>query len=410
MGLGKSLTILSLIATDWQQYTNGYSNPAPTLLVVLPSLLRNWEMELRKHLHPGTFRCLLYHGAKRSDDIAWINAHQIVITTYEVVAAEWKSLDKGPRPLFSWRRIVLDEGKPLYPQLNTQANRFIQAHEIRVGTTLRAKAVCALRGDLRWIVSGTPIQNRWEDLASLLNFLRVYPNRDMKSLTAMLGKSAANSDLKRMLAPICLRRSKHAIDLPNRTDKTHRVNFDVEEASLYNSINVRVAAFIEHQAGQASLGSYSNILTKINSLRQICNLGTYYRGDIKASETQTTAMQELFDGRVSAGAAVCCKCDKDLSKGDEDSESQICDTEGLGSPVTRITTCGEIICASCFALSNTVMCPTNGRCRHQNSCELYPVNSSDSSGFSAVQPNSRLPVKIRALQEDLLELPGTDKR
>lgn len=213
-----------------------------------------------------------------------------------------------------------------------------------------------------------------------------------------------------MLAPLCLRRSKQTIDLPNRTDNIHKVDFDAEEAAHYNSINIRVTGFLEQQAGQTSLGSYSNILTKINSLRQICNLGTFYRGNIGVPETQTTAMQELFDGMISAGVAVCCKCDRDLSKGDENNESQIVATESFESSKTRIATCGELICASCFALSEMAMCPSDGRCQHQNSCELFTVNSSGSSGLPAFPANSRLPVKMRALQEDLLALPETDKR
>lgn len=113
MGLGKSLSIISLLATDLQRSSHGSLVVAPTLLVVLPSLLRTWEAEFEKHLHPGTLRCCLYRGPKRSEDVISMLAYDVVITTYDVVATEWKSLDKGPRPLFSvnWRRIVLDEGK-----------------------------------------------------------------------------------------------------------------------------------------------------------------------------------------------------------------------------------------------------------------------------------------------------------
>ena len=412
MGLGKSLSIISLLANDWPRYDMGSSEVVPTLLVVPPSLLGTWKEELRKHLYPGTLRCWLYHGPKRSEDMASMLAHDIVITTYDVVATEWKSLNKGPRPLFSikWWRIVLDEGKALCLLSIEQADASLSAHEIRVGTTLKAKAICALRGHLRWAVSGTPIQNRWEDLASLLSFLRVYPDHNIRSLTALLRRYAANSDLRSMLAPLCLRRSKQAINLPNRTDKTHKLDFDIEEAAHYNSINARVSGYLEKQGGQSSLGSYSNILAKINSLRQICNLGTCYRGDTGVSKTQTTSMQELFDAMVSAGAAVCCRCNRDLSKEDENIESQSGGTDGLESSKTRVSSCGGLVCASCFALSEMVSCPGDGKCQQQNLCKLFTVHSSGSSSVPVFRPNSRLPVKLRALQEDLLALPQTDKR
>ena len=124
MGLGKSLSMISLLATDWQQRNPSSPEVVSTLLVVPPFLLQTWEEELRRHLYPETLRCCLYHGPRRSADMVAMLAHDIVITTYDVVATEWKSVDKGPRPLFlvNWRRIVLDEGKLLCPNSDSEAD------------------------------------------------------------------------------------------------------------------------------------------------------------------------------------------------------------------------------------------------------------------------------------------------
>ena len=275
---------------------------------------------------------------------------------------------------------------------------------------MRAKAICALRGHFRWIVSGTPIQNRWEDLASLLCFLRVYPDHDMKSLTTMLRHSADNPVLRSMLVSLSLRRSKQAIDIPSRRDTTHKVDFDVEEAAHYNNINLRVTELLDDQAGQINLSSYSNILTRINALRQICNLGTLYRGKRREPENQAAAMQELFDELISAGTAVCCKCGSNLSEADGRNELENSGIYDFELSKTQITTCGELICASCFAISRTANCPSGGRCQYQSLCKLFNVKSCSSPDLSTVQPNARLPSKIKALQKDLLALPDSDKR
>ena len=232
----------------------------------------------------------------------------------------------------------------------------------------------------------------------------------MRSLTDMLRQNAASSELKSMLASFCLRRSKQAIGIPSRRDIIHKVDFEAAEASHYNRINHRITVSLKQQASQIDLKSYSNILAKINSLRQVCNLGTCYQGKLGGAEDQTALMQEVFDEMSSAGTAVCCKCKIDLSEMDEENEVQSGRTNGFESPKTRIATCGELICPSCFANAGTGTCPSDGRCQFQSFCELFIVESSYSSGLTANQLASRLPTKMRALQEDLLALPETDKR
>lgn len=110
MGLGKSLSLIALLATDWPRQRKGLGS---TLLIVPASLLRTWEGELKRHTHLNTHTYWKHHGAKRSNDVTMMLSHDIILTTYDVVALEWRNLDNGMKPLFSanWHRIILDEGK-----------------------------------------------------------------------------------------------------------------------------------------------------------------------------------------------------------------------------------------------------------------------------------------------------------
>ena len=112
MGLGKSLSMISLIATDRCTSTQTPSQPRKTLLIVPSSLLQTWEAELIRHLHPGALRYLKYHGTNRTAAIEVMLSHDIILTSYDIVASEWRQIDQAKRPLYrhDWNRIVLDEG------------------------------------------------------------------------------------------------------------------------------------------------------------------------------------------------------------------------------------------------------------------------------------------------------------
>ena len=130
---------------------------------------------------------------------------------------------------FCWGRIILDE-----------------AHGIKNPRTVVSKACCMLRAESRWCVTGTPIQNSLSDVYGLLKFLRHEPwcepafwrssiadaissgvstvarsssgivnekggTNESSPRELAAGASAAFGRVRRVLAPIMLRRTKNTL-------------------------------------------------------------------------------------------------------------------------------------------------------------------------------------------------------
>ena len=229
----------------------------------------------------------------------------------------------------------------------------------------------------------------------------------------MLKHNIGSSPIRSMLASICLRRSKKAIDLPERIDRIHKVDFAAHESTHYNSSSAYVSGCLQEEVKHPLLGTYANVLAKINALRQICNLGTVYQGFLPGPiglGNRGTATQFLFEGMLSAGSAICTRCNRDLAQGDGNVVSDISDSDPLASGQPQMSTCGVLICASCLPFQNTSDIQNGSTCQHQPSCEFAAVDLTCPSTAPTYVPKSQLPVKMKALQMDLLALPGMDKR
>ena len=229
----------------------------------------------------------------------------------------------------------------------------------------------------------------------------------------MLKHNVGNSPIRSMLASICLRRSKKAIDLPERIDRIHKVDFAAHESTHYNSLSAYVSGCLQEEIKHPLLGTYANVLAKINALRQICNLGTVYQGQLPGPigpGNRGTATQLLFEGMLSAGSAICTRCNSDVARGDGSVVSDTNDSDPFVIGQPRMSTCGVLICAFCLPFWNTSDTLNGPTCQHQPSCEFAAVEISCPPTEPTCVSKSQLPVKMKALQKDLLALPEMDKR
>jgi SNF2 family DNA or RNA helicase len=304
MGLGKTLSILTLVvqtldneSQEWAQQepcvakddrelcparkskaalpkleqTPLVLNAKTTLLVCPVSTMVNWEDQIKAHVKPGTLKYYVYHGANRIKDVTKLAQYDLVITTYGSVSAEFKNRSKkknGDYPLeeINWFRIVLDE-----------------AHMIREQSTQQSKAICRLAANRRWAVTGTPVQNRLEDLGALITFLRIKPFDEKGGFAQYIMAPFKMCDpeilpkLRLLVDSITLRRLKDRIDLPARRDHLVKLDFSPDERLIYeifakNAID-RVKVITGQREKSLSGKSYVHILQSILRLRLICAHG-----------------------------------------------------------------------------------------------------------------------------------------
>lgn len=397
MGLGKTLSILSLIvhtlddeALSWaelkpsaQQYgsdlcqlkkgknrlpkieqTPLVRNCKTTLLVSPLSTIANWEDQIKQHIVLGTLKYYIYHGSNRIKDVNKLAEFDLVITTYGSVASEFGHRGKqkaGTYPLeeMNWFRIVLDE-----------------AHMIREQSTQQSKAICRLQASRRWAVTGTPVQNRLEDLGALMTFLRVKPFDERGGFAQYIMAPFKMCDpeilpkLRVLVDSITLRRLKDRIDLPQRTDHLVRLDFSDEERHVYDIFAKNAQDRVKVIVGQRekSLGgkAYVHILQSILRLRLICAHGRdllneedleVMNGLSKDSAIELDSDDEddkpslspaqaynMYNLMIETNSDICSSCTRKIAPND----LVDADAEAKDPIIAHMTPCFHLLCTACF--------------------------------------------------------------
>jgi superfamily II DNA or RNA helicase len=256
MGLGKTVQVLAML--DARRAVS--DRPATVSLVVVPrSLIFNWLREAARFT--PKLRMLDFTGtARRTADIR-AGEIDVVVTTYGTLRRDAAELAD-----MRFDYIVLDE-----------------AQAIKNPGSASAKAARLLMADHRLAITGTPIENRLEELWSLFDFLN----------PGMLGTASAFSELVRLsdagdldddapraggrdllaraLRPVVLRRTKEQVarDLPARTDHTLEVELEPAQRTFYDGLLQSYRQSVLERVDSVGLGkARMHILEAMLRLRQ----------------------------------------------------------------------------------------------------------------------------------------------
>lgn len=249
MGLGKTVQVLALLEA---RRVDGHG---PSIVVVPRSLVFNWMREAERFT--PALRMLDFSGNERQLDAISAKNVDLVITTYGTLRRDAPKLAD-----IEFDYAILDE-----------------AQAIKNAGTSTAKASRLLHARHRLAMSGTPIENRIEELWSLMEFLNpgMFGAATKFSTLARLPSvdGSANTSghelLARALKPVILRRTKDrvATDLPARIEQTLEVELEPKQRKFYDSIRLQVQRRVMDQVSQKGVKkSQLHILEALLRLRQ----------------------------------------------------------------------------------------------------------------------------------------------
>ena len=259
MGLGKTLQALCAIR-------------GRTLVVAPTSVVHNWAAEIRR-FRPS-LSWTMFHGPRRAID----PDVDVTLTTYALLRIDAEQLCA-----VDWDTVVLDE-----------------AQAIKNPESQVAQAAFGLKAGFRIAMSGTPVENRLDELWSQFHAINrgLLGNRedfrDRVVRPILDGVPGAASRLRERIRPFVLRRRKAEVapELPPRTDVVLRCELEEEERALYESIRgATVPSVVE------KLRSGGNVMAALEALLRLrqaaCHPGLLPGREAEGSSKLTLLLEML---------------------------------------------------------------------------------------------------------------------
>ena len=290
MGLGKTVQIIALLAEDHA----AENLDLPALVVAPTSLMLNWRSELKRFA--PQLKVVVMHGSDRFDREDELQGADVIVTTYTLMRND-DELYRNMR--FSY--LILDE-----------------AQAIKNPDTRSAKMACSLRGNVRFCLTGTPVENHLSDLWSLFNFALpgfLGGRRAFRSQFQLPIEESAHPVLSRILRrrvrPFLLRRTKDKVapELPKKSEIIQRVSLSQVQHDQYQSVRMAMADRIKSTLQEKGFArSQITILDALVKLREVCcdpRLREPEREfEMPADSAKMAALEEMLPEMISEGRRV----------------------------------------------------------------------------------------------------------
>ncbi len=254
MGLGKTIQAVAASALLHRL------GKAKRVLVVTPASLKaEWEEQIAKF---SDLESLVVFGPPEKRWRLYKEGAFFTLVNYEQVLRDFDSINQFMRPDI----VILDE-----------------AQRIKNWSTKTAQAIKKLKSRYAFVLTGTPIENRIDDLYSIVNFIDPARlgslfrfNRDYYQFDER-GRPQEYQNLDRLhkrIQPLMVRRRKADVEkeLPDRSDKTLFVTMNAVQWDFYKQHEQRVSGLLQKAKKQPlRKEELDRLQRELAMMRMICD-------------------------------------------------------------------------------------------------------------------------------------------
>ncbi|MFC5650726.1 SNF2 helicase associated domain-containing protein [Paenibacillus solisilvae] len=274
MGLGKTLQSIAFLVSVLPEIRE---KRQPGLIVCPASLVYNWKNELQKFA--PEIRAVIADGTQeeRSQILQASSKADVIITSYPLL-----------------RRDIIQAAKQSFHTLILDEAQFFKNHN-----TQTAHAVKAIQAVYRFALTGTPVENKLEELWSI--FDAVFP--------ALFKDRKAFNDLSRDIVakrakPFLLRRLKSEVlkELPEKIESLQASELLPEQKKLYVAYLAKLQQeALKHLNDKDFQKNRIKILAGLTRLRQLCCHPSLFVEDYAGSSAKFEQLLEIIEECRSAG-------------------------------------------------------------------------------------------------------------
>ena len=239
MGLGKTVQAVAAL-----RILKARGKIRSCLVVAPAGVLDQWRREVAKWA--PELSAIIIRGAADDRTWQWRAAADVTLTSYDVLRSDAGRLSRLRAYGGAWDAVVLDEAQRI---------------KNRNDTSEAVKGVPRLRS---WALTGTPIENDEEELASIMEFVDhdgTPPPRRYRAGPALRERHRA----------LQLRRKKRDVldDLPPKLETRLTIALDPDQRNSYDKAEREGIVYLKSLGADVGI---RHVLELITRLKQICNV------------------------------------------------------------------------------------------------------------------------------------------